>query len=93
MFGVHFRVIALKTQSNQRKTPLKDDTLTPNGLLSVPLTLSFNFPRSVNPGTAGGLGHSTDISLPSGKLIKDYPITKNNLGQSLRTFDGQLIPW
>ena len=92
MFGVHFSVTVPKTQSNQRKTSLKDDTLKPNGLLSVLISLSFNFPRSVDPGTAGGFGHSTDISSPSKKIITDYPIMKNNLGQSLRIFAGPLMP-
>ena len=52
-------------QISQRKTPQKGSLFQPRGLVSDLTQLSFDFPRSVDPVTASGVGHSIDTSLLS----------------------------
>jgi len=47
------------------------------------MLLGLNFPRKVNLSAAVGVGHSTNPSLFSLKIIKGYPIIKNKYGQRL----------
>ena len=41
----------------------------------------FNFPRSVLPGVAGGIDHSTDTPLLFAQIIEVSPIIKNDFDQ------------
>lgn len=52
---------------------------------------SFNFPRSVNPGTTGGGGHSPDAASLSREKAKGSPVFKHNFGQCLRVLLGSCL--
>lgn len=70
MFGLYFRTMVPKAQTNQNRVSQErllegGHHFKPSGLLSGIMWLSFNFPRSVNPGIAGSVAQGTDTSLLS----------------------------
>ena len=62
MFGMHFRAMVPRPQ--WIKDPIEGVALVSQAACSVILS-EFQLTRSVDPGTAGGVGHSTDPSLLS----------------------------
>ena len=95
MFGVYFEAMVSKTQSNQNQVSQRRDRRVHFskswGSYNL-MSLSFNFPRSVNPRLVGGFSYSTDISLLSSKIIKGCLNCQEQLWpENLRIFAGHLL--
>ena len=69
MLGLHFRAMVHLQDPNQsksnksKKDPMEGVTLLSQVAYSVILCNSFNFPRSVNLGIAGGVGYNRHLLL------------------------------
>lgn len=63
MFGVYFGFVFSKTQTKSKKGPVEGVTLLNQVAYSMILCNNFQLPQSADPGTAGGVDHSTDTYL------------------------------
>ena len=79
-FWIHGPQDPNQSKSNNSKTSIERVTFLIEVVFSgIFMSLIFNFPGSINLGAVSSIDYSTYISLFCCKIIRGYPIIKNNV--------------
>ena len=80
------------SKSNKLRKDPADKVTSVHVAHSVILFLSFNFPRCVNPGAAGGVGHRNLLAhFKDSQYIIDYVIIISNNQSTIKSNFGQKV--